>query len=85
MIKTSFAVKYKVGHTTHVVAGVTAIVPNLNGVLMFTKDGENHFIESCDLRHGILPNMYIDYDEDYPDSESLAYDSRYKFHDHRKK
>lgn len=82
MIKASFAVGYRVRHTTHVVAGVTSIVPNLNGVLMFTEDGENHFVESCDLRHGILPNMFIDYSED--DFPEYSSDSRYKFHDHRK-
>lgn len=78
MIKASFAVGYRKGRESHVVLGVTSIVPNLNGVLMFTEDGENHFIESCEIPNGLC-NAYIDYEQD--DCIEMAD----KVFDHRKK
>lgn len=50
MFKASFTVNYKADKKPFVtVLGVTSIVPNLNGFLFFTEDGENHQIEACDL------------------------------------
>ena len=78
MIKSSFAVGYQLNSKTVNVLGVTSIVPNLNGVLFFTEDGENHFIESHEMNE-VLGNMFIDYDQSectYGATEIL---------DHRKK
>lgn len=80
-IKDSFTVGYQQGRVTHIVCGVTSIVPNLNGVLMFTKDGRNHFIESYDM-NGLLGNMFIE----YADQEVIVEyydDPKYVVHDHR--
>lgn len=62
MFKSSFAVGYRKDRKSCVVLGVTSIVPNLNGILFFTEDGENHFIESHEIPNGLC-NMYIDYEQ----------------------
>lgn len=81
MIKASFAVGYQSfkGESSNiiVVLGVTSIVPNLNGVLFFTEDRENHFIESCDMNE-VLGNMFISYEEDLDEYKD------YTIIDHRK-
>lgn len=63
-MKKSFAVQYHLPQyrKTVVVLGVTSIVPNLNGVLMFTENGRNHQVESCDMTDKMLCGMSIDYD-----------------------
>lgn len=83
MIKTSFTVGYRLHKgdisENHVVLGVTSIMPNLNGFLMFTEDGENHFIEGHELTHETLTGVYLSYDiEDELDPLGIV-------HDHRKK
>lgn len=88
MIRNSFTVGYRLRRVHHTVLGVTSIVPNLNGVLLFTEDGENHFIESCDMEHHTLPGMYIEYstDDDIWDERELAQSKpgEYEIHDHRR-
>ena len=62
MIRTSFTVSYRRNRVRTTVLGVTHIVPNLNGFLFFTEDGENHFIESCELTDGnSLNGVYFEY------------------------
>lgn len=83
MIKASFTVGYRLHKgdisENHVVLGVTSIMPNLNGFLMFTEDGENHFIERHELIHETLTGVYLSYDiEDELDPLGIV-------HDHRKK
>ena len=82
MINTSFTVGYQKKGKTHVVVGVTSIVPNLNGILMFTRDGENHFVESYDLVDGILPNMFIEYSNSEDIAQYESQPDKYVFHDH---
>ena len=81
MIKNHFTVGYRRNRQSHTVLGVTSIVPNLNGILMFTEDGENHFIEQHELLEGDeLIGMYISYapiDETDPTGDII--------HDHRAK
>lgn len=81
MIKTNFTVGYRLNRQRHLILGVTSIVPNLNGVLFFTEDGKNHFVESCELRHDILAGMFISYD---PEDEEVFVDGEI-VHDHRRK
>ena len=65
MIKTSFTVSYRNNRVRTTVLGVTHIVPNLNGFLFFTEDGENHFIEHCELTDGnSLNGVYLEYSTD---------------------
>jgi hypothetical protein len=83
MIKSSFTVGYRLkkGDTSenHVVLGVTSIVPNLNGFLMFTEDGQNHFIEQWQLLHNTLTGIYMSYDiEDELDPLGIVHDHRSK-------
>ena len=83
MIKTSFTVGYRLHKggisENHVVLGVISIMPNLNGVLMLTEDGENHFIEGHELTQENLTGVYLSYDiEDELDPLGIV-------HDHRKK
>ena len=80
MIKSSFAVGYRMNRRTNVVLGVTSIVPNLNGVLMFTEDGENHFIESYQMGEALC-NMFISYEDDLADMNDIGY----HIIDHRRK
>lgn len=85
MIKTHFTVRYLIWkgakREAHYVLGVTSIVPNMNGILMFTQDGRNHFIESYELKEETLRNILISYDpiyeEEFSDGEIV--------HDHRAK
>ena len=83
MIKTSFTVGYMkfIGNEveSHVVLGVTSIVPNLNGILFFTEDGENHFVESHELRFNTLAGMLITY------NDMKDYSTPVKVHDHRER
>ena len=72
MIKTSFTVKYHLRGFDHMILGVTSIVPNMNGILMFTEDGRNHFIESYELKDGaVLPKMFISYEGETLTSDEL--------------
>lgn len=78
-IKSSFTVGYRLNKQNHVVLGVTSIVPNMNGFLMFTEDGKNHFVESWELKYDTLVGMYMSYEiEDELDPNAVV-------HDHRKK
>ena len=71
MSKSSFAVGFQLPHKgTFVVTGVTSIVPNLNGVLLFTEDRQNVQIENYELIDGVLGNMFISYE---PVSEFTDY------------
>ena len=82
MIKTSFTVGYRLGKQNHVVLGVTSIVPNLNGFLFFTEDGENHFVESHELLFESLTGMYISYSiEDELDPLGIVHDHRKHWQD----
>ena len=83
-MKTSFTVMFDRGNKTHVVAGVTSIVPNLNGFLFFTEDGKNFQIESCDLIDGGMSAIAFEYDFLDEDFEDFASMDMYVLHDHRK-
>lgn len=90
MIRTSFTVSYHHKLKVRVtVLGVTSIVPNLNGFLFFTEDGENHFVESCDLFDNSLLGMYLEYstpeDIELEFSNALDCPAKNKVIDHRKK
>lgn len=63
MCKASFSVGFLIPHKgkTIVVMGVTSIVPNLGGVLLFTEDRRNYQIESWEMTEACLGNMFIDY------------------------
>ena len=77
MIRSSFTVGYRLNKQKHLVFGVTSIVPNMNGYLMFTEDGKNHFIESFEMREGTLPMSYLSYDYlDELDPEAIVHDHR---------
>lgn len=78
----SFTVGFQMRGKTRIVTGVTSIVPNLNGILMFTKDGENHFIESCELTDGQLKGMFIEYSNSEDIAQYAAQPDVYDFHDH---
>ena len=70
-MKGSFAVGYRMNRVTKVVLGVTSIVPNLNGVLLFVENGRHIQIEKHELVGGdLLPNMFISY-EDREDFEDI--------------
>ena len=88
MIRNSFTVGYRIHRVHYTVLGVTSIVPNLNGFLFFTEDGENHQIEACDLTDRSLPGMHFEYslDDDIKDEFELASDQpdKYKVIDHRR-
>ncbi len=67
MSKSSFTVGYQLRGQTHVLLGVTSIVPNLNGFLFFTEDGHNHMVEHHELSGGeceFLGNMFFEYTDD---------------------
>lgn len=81
MAKSSFTVGYTlhIGDTyeNHVVLGATSIVPNLNGFLIFTEDGKNHFISSWELTHETLTGVYLSYEfEDELDPLGIVHDHR---------
>lgn len=63
MCKASFSVGFLIPNKgkTIVVMGVTSIVPNLGGVLLFTEDRCNYQIESWEMTEASLGNMFIDY------------------------
>ena len=92
MSKASFAVQYHLpayGKTV-VVLGVTSIVPNLNGVLMFTENGRHHQVESYEMPDKMLCGMSIDYnitEEDIEFNRELAdeYDCQFELIDGRNK
>lgn len=92
MSKASFTVGYQLKGQTHVVLGVTSIVPNLNGFLFFTEDGHNHIIENYELNGGeceFLGNMFFEYTDDEGYLEYFqtagATPDCYKVHDYREK
>lgn len=71
MIKSSFTVVYKKDGKTNYVLGVTSIVPNMNGLLFFTEDGENHVIESHNMRMmGAVPTKEVTIE--YLDEDVIA-------------
>ena len=76
MSKSSFAVKYHLPQyrKSVVVLGVTSIVPNLNGVLMFTENGRHHQVESCDMSDNMLCGMSIDY---HLTEEDISFDQEW--------
>lgn len=74
-MKSSFSVGYRLNRKTYVIMGVSSIVPNLNGILFFTEDGENVQIEQ-----ETLGNMFITY-EDFAELNSTK---EYTIIDHRK-
>lgn len=83
MIKTSFTVGYRLrkgeDKENHVVLGVTSIVPNLNGFLLFTEDGKNHFIERGELLYETLTGVFLSYDiKDELDPLGIVHDHRLK-------
>lgn len=82
-MKSSFAVVYRLcaGDDVNVVLGVTSIVPNLNGLLFFTEDREDHQVEYYQMRDG-----YFELDIDYNQDDYLnSGDNEYHIHDHRNK
>lgn len=62
MSKSSFTVYYKLPrYPWTIVLGVTSIMPNLNGFLFNTEDGEGHQIEHYELANGLLPGVAFKY------------------------
>ena len=87
MIRNSFTVSYRHHGIRTTILGVTSIVPNLNGFLFFTEDGENYFIEKCDLTTGnCLTGVYFEYSsaEDLADEFAEAEEGSVVLIDHRK-
>lgn len=91
MIRSSFTVVYKKDRKTNYVTGVTSIVPNLNGLLFFTEDGRNHFIESHNMKmEGAVPTKGLTIE--YLDEDDIAFiyklaerePSKYEVFDHIK-
>ena len=92
MSKASFAVQYHLSRYRKVVVvlGVTSIVPNLNGVLMFTENGRHHQVESYEMPDKMLCGMSINYDiteEDIEFNHEWAenYDCQFELIDGRNK
>ena len=87
MVKSSFTVSYRIGRVRTTVLGVTSIVPNLNGFLFFTEDGQNHFIEWNDLTDNSLTGVYFEYstevDLEIEFSEARLCPESHKVIDHR--
>ena len=89
MIRNSFTVKYRYSKQRKFVLGVTSIVPNLNGFLFFTEDGQNHFIESSEV-HWNQDSMpfTLEYSTesqiDYYLQSAKRYTNQVKVYDHRK-
>lgn len=50
-VKSSFTVRFKLPRSVETVTilGVTSVVPNLNGILLFTEDGANYQIEHYEM------------------------------------
>lgn len=88
MFKSSFTVCYTShGNPEMCILGVTSIVPNLNGLLLFTEDGENFQIENYEMTCGDLSpsaRLYIEYSSDEDIQEDLN-NPEVKVFDHRKK
>lgn len=84
-MKSSFTVMFEsqTSNTATLITGVTSVVPNLNGFLFFTEDGENYQIESHELIDNGLSGISFEYfsDEDIEDLKRFA---RNTVHDHRK-
>lgn len=84
MIKTSFTVTIDDFNKPTFITGVTSIVPNLNGFLLFTEDGKNFQIEAYELEDGGLSNIAFDYFSDEV-IEDIKRHRRNTVHDHRLK
>lgn len=89
MSKKSFTVGFNLGTKRYVIYGVTAIFPNLNGVLFQTENGKGFQIESHEMPYqNLLGGMFIEYstEEDFEDHESLkeASPDKYEILDMRK-
>ena len=93
-MKSSFTVNYKLAHKPFVtVLGVTSIVPNLNGFLFFTEDGEHHQIENHELDKfddgRFVAGMCLEYssDEDIAEyfEQAQKTPDKYKVYDHRER
>lgn len=90
MIRNSFTVKYRHCNQCIKVLGVTSIVPNLNGFLFFTEDGQNHFIESHEVARAqdSMPftlEYSTDAEVDYYIHCAKILHNKNKVYDHRKK
>ena len=82
MLKTSFTV---VLDDCIFITGVTSIVPNLNGFLFFTEDGQNHFIESCELIEEGISGIAFEYFSDEDIKDLKRFHGRNTVYDHREK
>ena len=90
MTRQSFTVKYRHSKQCKFVLGVTSIVPNLNGFLFFTEDGQNHFIESDEVHwnQDSMPftlEYSTDAQIDYYIGCAGVLPNKNKVYDHRKK
>lgn len=72
-MSSSFTVGYFLNGVTRVVFGVTSIVPNLNGILLFVENGNHIQIESHQMIEGCLDDMFIDYVLDKDVYEDMGY------------
>lgn len=61
-VATSFAVGVPIKGRTHVILGVTSIVPNMNGILFFVENGDHFQIESYQMGDH-KGNMFISYEK----------------------
>lgn len=72
-MRNSFVVRYWLpNRPVTYVLGVTSIVPNLDGVLMFVENGNHHQVEHYEMVDDCLPGMSIDYDTSCVDFEDDA-------------
>ena len=90
MFNSSFTVRFRKMEAKHstVVLGVTAVVPNLNGLLLFTEDGKGYQIESHEmLSYDEGDSLHIRMKIEYSDEDDfdLYLEGTYDLHDHRKK
>lgn len=86
-MRNSFTVCYTShGNPEMCILGVTSIVPNLNGLLLFTEDGEGFQIENCEMRCGTLSpsvRLFIEYSNDEDIAQEFS-NPEVKVFDHRR-
>ena len=89
MCKSSFTVSYLSPSNPEIcILGVISIVPNLNGLLLFTEDGEGFQIESYEMatceKCSPFARLYIEYSSEEDIKEAME-DPEISVFDHRKK
>ena len=75
-----FTVRYNVKSDSRiqVVSGVTSIFPVTDGILLYTRDGKNHYIEACEMMDGIS----IEFTDSENFAQYMAQPNEYSVYDH---